>query len=119
MPRNMSVTLTMQQVLDRLKDVTRRLGWEFLEEGDVINLVEKCMGLKKGEKLNRICQVRIKSVRRERLDRMITEPGYGKDECRREGFPDMNPQQFVDMFCRHMKCTPDTEVTRIEFEYID
>jgi hypothetical protein len=33
--------------------------------------------------------------------------------------PNMTPGEFVAMFCAtHKGCTPETEVTRIEFEYV-
>lgn len=48
--RRMSFMLTKEQVLNQTKDVTRRNGWAFLKPGDLIQPVEKCMGLKKGEK---------------------------------------------------------------------
>ena len=113
MPRNMSCALTAQQVLDELKDVTRRLGWKFLKAGDILNLVNKTMGFKKGERPVKYKTVRVLSVRPERLD-LITPA-----ECRREGFPHLTPAEFVTMFCRtHKGCTPETVITRIEWEYL-
>ena len=57
-------------------------------------------------------------VSREPLRRMVDEPAYGRQECVREGFPQLTPEQFVAMFCAsHKGCTPDTTVTRIEFRY--
>lgn len=109
----MSFMLTTHQVRIRLKDVTRRLGWWNLKPGEVVCAVEKCQGLKKGEKINRLCVIRIKSTRGEEL-RNIT---YA--DCVREGFPEMQPWEFVAMFAKHNKCTPYTEVNRIEFEYVD
>jgi len=53
MPRNMSFMLTTAQYCARTKDVTRRLGWANLKPGDMFNGVEKAMGLKKGEKINK------------------------------------------------------------------
>lgn len=58
MPRNMSFSITTDQVRNREKNVTRRNGWWFLKSGDIVNAVEKTMGLKKGEKIKRICQIR-------------------------------------------------------------
>lgn len=49
---------------------------------------------------------------------MITLPHYGAQEVILEGFPDMTPPEFVDMFCRHNKCRPDKLVNRIRFEYL-
>jgi len=111
--RLISVALTADQILDQSKDVTRRLGWLKLKVGDLIQPVRKCMGLKPGEKVERIGPpLRVVSVRREALH-WITP-----DECRREGFPDMTGDEFVAMFCAtHKGCTPATEITRIEFTY--
>lgn len=113
MPRNMSFILTTQQIEDRTKTVTRRLGWANLEPGDIIQAVEKGMGLKKGEKVKKICLIQIISNTREQLN-MIT-----KEECIKEGFPNFEPDDFIHMFCNHNKCTPFTYVNRIEFKYIE
>ena len=70
------------------------------------------MGLKKGEKVQHIHQIRIISATLERLD-TITPP-----ECVREGFPHMEPEEFVDMFCRANKCGPEEKVNRIAFFHL-
>ena len=115
--RNMSFDYTTQQIQDRSKTVTRRLGWLRLKPGDRIAACKKCMGLKKGEKVERLAELRIVSVRREPLC-YILDQGFA--ECAREGFPHMEPEQFVGFFCRyHRGCEPSTEITRIEFEYCD
>lgn len=120
MPRNISFALTTEQFRNRTKTVTRRLGWKFLKAGDVLNACVKCMGLKPGEKIQRLGQIRVLNVTREPLNTMAIDPGYGKIEAAKEGFPDMTGLQFVDMFREHMVVNlPWTLVTRIEFEYID
>lgn len=48
MPRNMSFTLTIEQMRARTKTVTRRKGWAFLKPGDLVWAVVKGMGLKPG-----------------------------------------------------------------------
>lgn len=116
MARNMSFSLTTDQIRHRTKTVTRRTGWKFLKPGDVVNACVKCMGLKPGEKINRICQIRVTDVRREPLSAIESEGQAGAD---REGFPLISPRRFVDMFCEHMGGGPDQEVTRIEFEYLE
>ena len=113
MPRNMSFAITTLQVQNRSKDVTRRFGWWFLKPGDVVNVVEKAQGLKKGEKLKRLGQIRIKSVRREPLNAITAE------DVAREGFPDWCPEQFVDMLVQHNKVEPTKHCNRIEFEYLE
>lgn len=121
--RNISFAFTVAQILDESKDVTRRLGWLHAKPGQWLRPVRKCMGLRPGEKLDVLRDpILIVSVRRERLDRMLTDIEYGYQEVRREGFaghPDYSdPFQWVQMFCAtHKGCTPETEITRIEFVY--
>lgn len=117
--RNMSFMLTEQQIRDRTKTVTRRDGWENVEPGTLLQAVRKGMGLKRGQKIEPLAIIRVKSVRRERLSD-IAIPHYGAIEVRREGFPDMKPWDFVRMFCEsHKDCKPTSIITRIEFEYVD
>jgi hypothetical protein len=121
MPRNISFALTTEQVRNRTKTVTRRIGWKSLKAGDVLNACVKCQGLKRGEKPQRICQIRVVSVVQEPLWELVRNAAYGKSEAAKEGFPHMDGAEFVAMFCEHMR-PPDgvvTRVTRIEFEYID
>ena len=118
MPRNISFALTTDQIRNRTKTVTRRLRWLNLKNGDVLNACVKWMGFKPGEQIERLGQIRVVSVRREPLSSMWLEP-YGSNEAKSEGFPEMTGAQFVAMFCKHMKCDEDQEVTRIEFEYLD
>lgn len=117
--KNISFSLTTRQFRAKTKSVTRRNGWKDLKPSDRLMACEKCMGRKPGEPLVRMGAIAVMSVRFERLDRMIALPAYGRDECRKEGFPDMTPEEFVDMFCAsHKGCTPATIVTRISFEYL-
>jgi len=109
----MSFALTTAQVEARTKDVTRRLGWDSLRPGDRVWAVVKAQGLKKGEKVKRLARIEVVSNRRERLCD-ITD-----DDVRREGFPELTPEQFVEMFCAHMKVWPAIVVNRIEFQYVE
>jgi len=118
MPRNISFALTTRQFLDGSKDVTRRMGWKNLKAGDVLCAVEKGRGLKPGEKIKRLGMIRVVSVRREMLLEM-QGGDYGREECRREGFPEMAQDEFIGFFCdSHKGCMPSDLVTRIEFERI-
>lgn len=113
MPRLMSVSLTEAQVVDRSKTVTRRMGWRTLQPGTRLTLCRKVMGRRKGEPLVRLVDVEVVAVRRERLDTITA------DDVAAEGFPDMTPEQFVAFFCgSHTGCTPESEVTRIEWRYL-
>ncbi|MGW3279984.1 hypothetical protein [Nocardia rhamnosiphila] len=114
MPRLMSVSLTEAQVCDRSKTVTRRLGWTMLRPGDRLTLCRKVMGRRRGEPLIRIVDVEVISTRREPLDVITAE------EVVAEGFPQMSTTEFVDFFCAtHRGCRPDTEITRIQWRYLD
>ena len=115
MPRNMSFSLTIDQFKNRSKTVTRRQGWAFLKPGDIIMGCRKCMGLKRGEKIERLGLIRVIDIRREPLQRILSEPGG----CAREGFPGKTPEQFILMFCAHMGGWSDQIVTRIQFEYVE
>ena len=114
MSRNMSFMLTTEQIRNRTKTVTRRNGWWNVKPGEVLNACEKCQGLRKGEKIKVLCQIRVVNVTHTRLDRITQE------DVAREGFPHLNPLQFVCLFMTtHKGCTPDTVVNRIEFEYVE
>jgi hypothetical protein len=111
--RLMSFFLTTPQFKARTKSVTRRLGWWNLSPGDEVMGVVKCQGLGKGGKVETLGPIRIISVDRQPL-RDITW-----QDCKKEGFPEMTPVDFVAMFMRVHKLTDiDTIVNRIEFEYI-
>ena len=110
--------LTKEQYRNKTKFVTRRLRWGFTKVGDIYNGVEKALGLKKGEKMVKMGQHMITGHRWERLDLMLTKPEYGAQEVILEGFPDMTPQEFVNMFCQHNRCAPEELVNRIRFEYL-
>ena len=113
--RNISFFLTTPQFLDGTKDVTRRLGWKSLKTGARLMAVKKGQGLKKGEKVKRLGEIEVLSVVREPLEAIGTYP----DDCTREGFPELGPEDFVQMFCRHNRgCTRDTELARIEFRKV-
>ncbi|TAM33142.1 MAG: hypothetical protein EPN61_18540 [Burkholderiaceae bacterium] len=122
--RNMSFMLTKQQIRDRTKTVTRRMGWLKLRPGDLLCAVEKGMGLKPGERVERIDTIRVVDVRQEPLKAMLEDVDYGMAECVKEGFGDHHtlrwPSEFVVFFCgSHKGCTPESLVTRIEFEYVE
>lgn len=110
--KNMSFTLTIEQMKNRTKDVTRRFGWVDLKVGDVVMAIEKGQGLRKGEKVKKLYPIRIKSVRREML------ANISMDEIRREGFHGMEHGEFLSMFCKMNDCSPFVEVNRIEFEEV-
>lgn len=113
MPRNMSFALTIKQFKAKTKTVTRRFGWWFLEPGDILMGCKKCMGFKKGEKIERLGLIRVVLIRKEPLYEIT------KEDCIKEGFPEMNSNDFIKMICDYSKCYPTDSVNRIEFEYIN
>ena len=120
MPRLMSVAYTEDAVRARTKTVTRRAGWSYLHPGDRLTLCRKVMGRRKGEPLVRVAEVEVVDVRRERLDRMLTDLDYGAAEVILEGFPDLTPQAFVSRyFLDAQGIAPEALVTRVEWGYLD
>lgn len=126
MARLMSVAFTEQAVRDRSKTVTRRKGWLFAKPGDRVTLCRKVMGRKKGEPLERICDVEIVSVRREPLC-AVMGPYHLDDEGEpvwtelvAEGFPNMDPGDFMrKYFVDAQGIGVMDDVTRIEWRYLD
>lgn len=112
MPRNMSFAMTTDQVLNRTKTVTRRLGWDNLKPGTRLNAVNRVMGFKKGEKSERLALIEVVSAEYSVLNRIT------KEDVIKEGFPEWSPQQFVDMLVSKFNIHPGTVVNRIEFRYI-
>ncbi len=110
--RNMSFAMTTEQVKARTKIVTRRFGWWFLNPGDKVQAVVKSMGLKKGQKVERLAVIEIVSTRAERLDEIT------KEDCIKEGFPEFEPSDFVQMICDHYKQDSKRVINRIEFKYV-
>lgn len=110
--RNMSFSMTTEQVRNRTKTVTRRFGWWPLKPGDKLCAVEKGQGLKKGERVKRICQIEVVSVREEYL----SEITYS--DCILEGFPDLEPGEFIVMLCKSSGRSQYDAVNRIEFKYV-
>jgi hypothetical protein len=129
MTRLMSVAFTEQAVRDRVKTVTRRKGWKFLKPGDRLTLVRKAMGREPGEPLVRIVDVEVVSVERLPLGSIgncVCHPWpdnggtYSADEVAREGFPGMDPDEFVRrFFVEAQGMGPSDMVTRIEWRYLD
>lgn len=109
----MSFALTTDQVKEKTKTVTRRKGWLNLKPGDKIQPVVKCMGLRKGEKQELIGgPIEVVSVDREPIG-MID-----RNDVIAEGFPEWEPWQFVDLYCKANGVTSGTLCTKIEFKYL-
>jgi len=112
--RNMSFAMTTEQIKNQQKLETRRFGWWFLKPGDLVQPVKKAMGLKKGERIEKIGgPIRIMATRREPLNAINTMG------CLFEGFWCMEPKDFVQMIVDHYKCNPDDIVNVISFEYTE
>jgi hypothetical protein len=114
----MSFAFTTAQVRARQKTVTRRVGWRDARPGLRFQPVKKSRGLPRGGKVELIGgPVRVLATRRERLDALLDYPDPAA-EVAAEGFPGMDPGEFVRWFARSHKCEPDAPVTRIAFEYL-
>jgi hypothetical protein len=124
----MSVSLTERAVVERRKTVTRRLGWRMLKPGDRLTLCRKVMGRRNGEPLVRLAEVEVVGVRREPLWNITAEDVEREgvhdgpfddrfDEVDGTGKP--TPEGWAQWFCEEMNVRPDTEVTRIEWRYLE
>lgn len=132
MSRLMSVAFTEQAVVERRKTVTRRKGWwedkngrRLLLPGDHLTLCRKVMGRKTGEPLVRLVEVEAAFVEREPLRilwdwRTNGHADYAWAEVGLEGFPGMDPADFVrQFFFQAQRMTPEDQVTRIQYVYLD
>jgi hypothetical protein len=103
-----------------MKTVTRRPGWRFLKPNDLILAVERAQRLERGEPGRALAVLRILDVRIEPLSRLVEDASYAEDELPREGFPCWSRDDFITQYMRaHRLTTVETDVTRIEFEYVD
>lgn len=107
--RMMSFQKTIPQFQNGTKDITRRMRWKNLKEGELLMGVEKAMGLNKGEKINKLGIIQVVSTRWEPIGDITQE------DVIREGFPDWTPEQFIKFFCDFNKCKRTDLVNRIEF----
>lgn len=122
----MSCSLTTDAVRARTKTVTRRHvdTWRTLKAGDRLILVEKAMGLRKGERQVVLAEVEVVDVRVESL--MDGMKAGGPAEVAAEGFPGMDWLAFCEFWWRSHNVEPsnevidptDYEVRRIEWRYL-
>lgn len=147
MSRLMSVAMTTDAVIERRKTVSRRANWwedkngrRLLKVGDALTLCRKVQGRKPGEPIERLAEVETVTVWREPLNTLTDYEAFCADyngaglldmtrerweewragEMTREGFPGMDPAEFVDQFFVSAQgMAPDAEVTRIEWRYLD
>jgi len=110
--RRMSFGLTLPQLMSGQKTITRRLGWRYLRAGQQVLAVDRVMGFKPGQSATPLATLEIVSVREEPLN------AIDADDCAREGFAEMTPNEFVAFFCRKMRCEPTAFVNRIEFRIL-
>ena len=116
--KNMSFSITTEQVINREKTVTRRWGWYNAKPGDRYRAVEKAMGLKKGEKMVSLAIIEV--VRAEQDPLLALEiASYGPVEMTREGFPGRHPAEFAEMLRKiKPKACKEDHPMRIEFKYV-
>ena len=109
--RNISFAATPVQLLAGMKNVTRRIGWKKLQEGQILQAILKGQGLRKGEKVQKLGYVKVISLRSERLDAITDE------DVEAEGFPGKSHYWFIEKFMDAFKCKRNKIVLRIEFTY--
>ncbi len=110
--KNMSFALTVEQFRNETKTVTRRIGWNSLKPGDILYGVKKAMGLKKGEKIEKMGKIKILSVRKESI------LAISKSDVAKEGFPEWSRKKFIALIMNCYKLNLNSTINRIEFEYI-
>lgn len=114
--RLMSFAMTIEQMRNQTKTVTRRHTIRKLKAGDLILAVEKLRGVRREDRKS-IAVIQVVSVRREKLEAVT------QDECRREGFPDKTPMEFIQLYIKGNSISPrlpltEIECTRIEFKFL-
>ncbi len=99
----MSCSMTVDAVRARTKTVTRRHAdtWTTLKAGDRLTLIEKGMGLAKGQKQVVLAEVEVVDVRVEPIRLMTSDVRYGRQETRLEGLPEMTPDEFVAFWLKN------------------
>ena len=112
--RNMSFSMTTEQVRAKTKTVTRRFGWWKIKPGTKLWAIEKGRGLKKGQKVVRICMIKIVSAHEEQVQDIRHQP----NDLILEGFPDITTNEFIRLLCKGTGKNETSPVNRIEFEYI-
>lgn len=118
MTRRMSCSMTVDGVLSRVKTVTRRHPdtWRDLKVGDVLTLIEKGMGLAKGQQQVVLATVIVTSVTVEPVD----AAHINRAECRREGLAHMSPAEFIAFWiASHRVEGNPPNCRRIAWRYID
>lgn len=114
--RMMSFAMSVGAFLDGTKTVTRRVAtsWMTLKPGTRLQAVERAQGLKRGEQVRRLGVIEVVDVRREPLAAIRDEP----HATMLEGFPLLDPETFIAMFCDAQGCDAATDVVRIEFRRV-
>jgi len=112
--RNMSFLHTWDQFSAMEKTETCRVGWGDLAIGERIQGVKKCMGLKKGEHVEKGHVIIVKKV-----EAIFTEAWFfTKLNVISEGFPELTPYEFVyNILIAKCKINHGRAINRITFEY--
>lgn len=115
--RRMSFGLTIDAFKAGTKDVTRRRAttWLHLKPGDRLTAVDRVMGFRKGQRAEILGKIEIVNVRIEPLGAIANE----ENGTAREGFPEMAPQEFIQMFRDSQGLGAGDDVRRVEFRKID
>jgi len=92
-----------------------REGFPEMEPADFVAMLCRHYRCDPGKTINRIEFVYLYHVVSTRPEPLCA---ITKKECVREGFPEMEPADFVAMLCRHYRCDPGKTINRIEFVYL-
>lgn len=96
MARRMACSLTVGSVEAGVKTVTRRHPdtWAAIRPGQMLTLIEKGMGLPKGSTQRVLADVQVVA------NDVVALGDITQAECIAEGFPDLGPAEFIEMWCR-------------------
>ena len=116
-PKRMSFFLTQDPIRSLTKFVTRRNieTWVDARPGDRLLPIEKGQGLKAGESQKLLLPARWQIELVSCDERLIGD--IDRADCILEGFPDMTPNDFVDMYAANSAKQVKT-VRRFLFRYV-
>tara|TARA_R110000782_G_scaffold259110_2_gene349300 strand:+ start:13482 stop:13832 length:351 start_codon:yes stop_codon:yes gene_type:complete len=102
---------TPSQIRTKTKTVTRRNNWRHAKIGMQLRGVNR-LPTKQNPHPKTICFVEITAVD------LVRVRDIDQADCDAEGFPELDPIEFIALYCTIHKKKPHDWITRIEFEYI-
>ena len=118
-PVRLAFPETARAIRGHQQTVTRRLNPPVLKAGDMVEAVQSEWMLTFTGAVTPLATLRVVSLREECLSLLMDDPAYGADELRLEGGPANTVGNWVlGLLIRYKTLSPNTPITRIEFEYV-